>query len=97
MNWGGWMAILDKCNDVAIGFVHSQAAGLKTWLGNNNLRPPGLASILTAPRADVAGAPRGDDCAFHRHYDVPETFAGKHRLEIEFRFAEMGFQRTLNP
>ena len=42
------MTILDERDDVAVGLVHRNATRLKTGLGDDDVRPPGLAAVLAA-------------------------------------------------
>ena len=90
------MTILDERDDVAVGLVNRNATRLKTGLGDDDVRPPGLAAVLAAPGADVAGTPRGDDCALHRDHDVTEAFIGEQRLDVKLGLTEMRLQRAFS-
>ena len=90
------MTILDERDDVAVSLVHRNATRLKTGLGYDDIRPPGLAAILAAPGANVAGAPRGNDRALHRDHDVTEALIGEQRLDVKLGLAQMRLQRAFS-
>ena len=93
---GGRMAIFHKRDDVAIGFVYGDAARLEAGLGDNNFWSPRLAAILAALGSHMAGAPGGDDRAFHGNHNVAEPFALEDLLQVHVWVFQMRLQWTFH-
>ena len=90
------MAIFYKRDDVAISFVHGDAAGLEARLGNDDFWSPCLAAIHATLGAYIALAPSGDDRAFHGNHNVAKPLALENLLEVHVGFFEVWLQRALH-
>ena len=86
------MSVFDEGEDVAGVLIDDDSSALETRLLDDDLISPGLAPILAAAGAHVAGTPGGDHGSLHRHDDVGKALSPEDLSQFEGGFSEESIQ-----
>ena len=89
------MFCLGEGQHIATGFIHGEAASLKTWLGDRDRRPPCFSPVLTATDQEAGITESHQDRPVPGHRDVGVTFLKENLLHLKLWFTKEWLERTL--